>query len=80
MLDGAGEVGHGLHQLAKTLFDALGNYDLAFARQQLYRAHFAHVHAYRVGCAARFVFHGSEGGGRFGGGNIIGAGVAFVVE
>ncbi len=48
---------HG-HQAA---FDALGNFDFAFARQQLYRAHFAHVHAHRVGGAAELAVHRGKG-------------------
>jgi hypothetical protein len=38
----------------EALLDALGDADLAFARQQLDRAHFAHVHAHGVGGAAEF--------------------------
>ena len=36
----------------QAVLDALGDLDLAFARQQLDRAHLAHVHAHRVGGAA----------------------------
>ncbi len=38
----------------QALFDPLGDLDLAFAGQELDRAHFAHVHAHRVGRAAEF--------------------------
>src|SRR5262249_46771055 len=37
----------GDHRLAAGL-DALGNGDLALARQKLHRAHFAQVHAHRI--------------------------------
>src|SRR5262249_57758888 len=36
------------NQRFTTGFDALGNGDLAFARQQLHRAHFAQIHAHRI--------------------------------
>jgi len=42
-------------------FDALGDLDFALARQQLDRAHLAHVHAHRVGGAAEL---GVDGGQR----------------
>ena len=38
----------------EAFLDALGNADLAFARQELNRAHLAHVHAHRIGGAAEF--------------------------
>ncbi len=36
----------------QALLDALGDADLALARQQFHRAHLAHVHAHRIGGAA----------------------------
>jgi len=56
----------GLHHGLQAAFDALGDFDFAFARQQLDRAHFAHVHAHRVGGAAEFAVHrGQRGFGGF---------------
>ena len=46
--------GDGLGGLAHAVLDALGEVDLALAREQLDRAHLAHVHAHRVGGAAEF--------------------------
>ena len=40
--------------LVQAIFDALGNLDLALARQQLDRAHLPHVHAHRIGRTAEF--------------------------
>ncbi len=48
----AGRNGH--HHVLQAVFNALGDLDLAFARQQLDRTHFAHVHADRIGGAAEF--------------------------
>ena len=77
LLDGAGVVGEGRHQLADTFFDALGDHDLAFAGKQLNGAHFAHVHAYGVGGASGFCFHGGECRSGFCRGDVIGRAVAF---
>ncbi len=50
----------------QTLFDALRDANLAFARQQFHGAHFAHVHAHGVGGASEFrVEIGECGGGLF---------------
>ena len=46
------------HQLANALFNPLGNDDLAFTCQKLYRTHLAHVHAHRVGGASGFLLDG----------------------
>ena len=52
----------------QAFLDALGDADFAFARQQLHRAHLAHVHAHRVGGAAELgVERGQRGGGFFDG-------------
>jgi hypothetical protein len=40
--------------VAQAVLDALGDLDFAFAREQLDRAHLAHVHPDRVGRAAEF--------------------------
>jgi hypothetical protein len=48
----------------EAFLDALGDADLALARQQFDRAHLAHVHAHRIGGAAEF---GIERGQRRGG-------------
>ncbi len=55
----------GFHHGHQAAFDALGNLDLALAREQLHRAHLAHVHAHRVGGAAKFRIDGGQRG--FGG-------------
>ena len=47
--------------MLEAVFDALGDFDLAFAGKQLDRAHFAHVHADRVGGAAEFGVDGRQG-------------------
>ncbi|MNS82329.1 hypothetical protein D3C72_1160700 [compost metagenome] len=52
------------HHVLQAGLDALGDLDFAFAREQLDRAHFAHVHAHRVGGAAELGVH--RGQGRFG--------------
>ncbi|MCY1515121.1 hypothetical protein D9M68_496970 [compost metagenome] len=62
--DGGGGGRNGFHHGHQAAFDALGDFDFAFARQQLDRAHFAHVHADRVGGAAEFAVH--RGQSRFG--------------
>jgi hypothetical protein len=55
--------------LVEAFLDALGDGDFAFARQQLDRAHLAHVHAHGVGGAAAFgIERGQRGRGFFGGG------------
>ena len=72
MFDSARKVGHRLHKLAQTFFDALGDDDLTFAREKFYRAHFAHVHADRVGGAAGLVLNGGKGGCGFGSCYVVG--------
>ena len=61
----------GAHRV-ETFLDALGDADFAFARQQLDRAHLAHVHAHRVGGAAELGVDGGERGGGFFGGFFVG--------
>ncbi len=59
--------------LVEAFLDALGDRDLALARQQLNRAHLAHVHAHRIGRAADFgVDRREHGDGFFGRGVVIG--------
>ncbi|OIQ91558.1 hypothetical protein GALL_264960 [mine drainage metagenome] len=60
--DGGGRGGNGQHHLAQAFLDALGDDDLAFAREQFDRTHLAHVHAHRVGGAAEFRIHGRQRG------------------
>ncbi len=59
--DRGGAGGDRLHHMLETVLDALGDLDFAFARQQIDRAHFAHIHTNRVGGAAEF---GIDGGKR----------------
>jgi hypothetical protein len=62
--DGGGAGGDRLDHVAQPIFDALGDLDLAFAREQLDRAHLAHVHAHRIGGPAEFgVERGNRGFG-----------------
>ena len=57
----------------EAFLDALRDRDLALAREQLDRAHLAHVHAHRVGGAAELGVHrGGERGGGFLGGVFVG--------
>ena len=65
-------MGDGAHHLTDPFLDALGDLDLAFTGQQLHGAHFAHVHAHRVGGAADVAVHGGESGGGFLGGSLVG--------
>src|SRR3989449_3391322 len=51
-----------LDHVAQAFLDALGDLDLALAREQLDRAHLAHVHAHRVGGAAELGIHRGERG------------------
>ena len=55
--------GNRLHHVFQAAFDTLGDLDLAFAGQQRDRAHFAHVHADRVGGAAEVGVDGRQRGG-----------------
>ena len=49
-----------LDHVLQAVLDALRDLDFAFARQQLDRAHLAHIHAHRVGGAAEFGIDGGE--------------------
>src|SRR3989449_5664850 len=49
-----------LDHVAQAFLDALGDLDLALAREQLDRAHLAHVHAHRVGGAAELGIRSEE--------------------
>lgn len=62
LVDGgrAGRDGH--DHVLQAVFDALGDFDFAFARQQFHRAHFAHVHTHGVGSAAEIRIHGGQRG------------------
>ena len=75
LLDRSGKIGDRSHGFPDAFLDPLGNLDLAFTRQQFHRAHFAHIHAHRVGRASRFGFHRREGGYRLVG-DFVGLGVA----
>ena len=48
------KVRHVIFNLVEAVLDALRNLDLALARQQLDRAHLAHVHTHGIGRAAEF--------------------------
>ena len=51
-----------LDHVLQAVFDALGDFDFTFARQEFDRAHLAHVHAHRVGGAAEFGIDGRQRG------------------
>src|SRR5471030_270088 len=57
-----------LYHVFQAIFDAFGDLDLAFARQQLDRTYFAHIHAHRIGGAAEVGVDRRQGrlGGRLG--------------
>ena len=73
-------MGNSSHHIADTFLDALGNNDFPFTGQQLNGAHFTHVHAYRVSCAAGVRFDGGQCSRGFGSGGLVGRGVAFSPE
>jgi hypothetical protein len=50
--------GDGVDALPNAVLDALGEVDFVFAGEQIHGTHFAHVHANRVGGAAKLAFHG----------------------
>src|SRR5690606_39890884 len=56
------EAGQRGAHLVQAFLDALGDGDLAFAGQELDRAHLAHVHAHRVGGAAALAIERGQGG------------------
>ena len=47
-------VRHGVLDLVEPVFDALGDFNLTLARQELNCTHFAHVHSNRIGCSPKF--------------------------
>ena len=53
----------GGQHLVLAVFDALGDLQFTLARQQFHRAHFAHVHAYRIGGSAEFAVDAGQGRG-----------------
>ena len=69
--DGARKVRRGGEHVAYAFFDALGNGDFAFPREQFHGAHFAHIHAHGVRGAAGFGLDGGQGRGRFLGGQLV---------
>ncbi len=69
-------MGNGGHHIANAFLDALGNDDFALASQQLYGAHFAHVHANRIRSAAGVGLNSCQSGSGFSGGGFVSGGVA----
>ena len=55
----------GEHHVLQAVFDALGDFDFAFARQKFDRPHFAHVDAHGVRRAAEFAVDRRKGGFSF---------------
>ena len=68
------EMHHVVLHLVEAVLDALGDFDFALARQQLDRAHLAHVHAHRVGRATELGVNAGESRFGFLGGIVIGGG------
>ncbi len=61
---GGREVGQREHHLRQAFLDTLGDPDFALSVEQLDRAHFAHVHAHRIGRAAELrIQRGQRGRG-----------------
>ncbi len=49
----------GGQSLARAFFNTLGNFDFAFAGQQIHSAHFTHIHTHRIGGTAKLIVHGA---------------------
>ena len=58
--DRRGAGGDRLDHVLEAFLDALGDLDFAFAGEELDGAHFAHVHAHRVGRATEFGVHAGK--------------------
>ena len=64
--DGRGTRGNGLNHVLQAFFDTLGDLDFFLAREQIHRAHFAHVHTHRIGGTTKFrIDRGERGLGFF---------------
>ncbi len=74
VVDSAREVSDGAHDFTDAFLDTLGDFDLAFAGQQLDGTHFAHVHAHRVGRAADIGFNCRQRSSGFFGRGFVGVG------
>ena len=46
--------------MLQAVFDTLGDFNFAFAGQQFYRAHFAHVHTHWISRATKVGIHGGQ--------------------
>jgi hypothetical protein len=57
-VNGGRTSGNSHHHVLQAVFDTLGDFNLALARQQLHRPHLAHVHAHRVCGATEVGIHG----------------------
>ncbi|CRM93575.1 hypothetical protein [Pseudomonas sp. 22 E 5] len=75
MVNRAREVRDCAHHFTDALFDTLGDFDFAFACQQLDGTHFTHIHAHRVGGTTDIGLHSSQRGCRFFSGSLVGIGV-----
>ncbi len=51
-----------IQNVADAFFYSFCDDNLAFAGQQFYRTHFAHIHADRVCCSASLIFYGHQRG------------------
>ena len=50
------------HDFTDAFLDSLGDFDFAFASQQLHCAHFTHIHAHRVSGPAYVAFDSGQSG------------------
>jgi len=71
----AREVRNGAHHFTDTLFDTLGDFDFAFACQQLDGTHFTHIHTHRVSRATDVGLYRCQRGSGFFSGCLVGIGV-----
>ncbi|MNI52605.1 hypothetical protein D3C73_1074010 [compost metagenome] len=74
MVNRAREVRDSAHHFTDAFLDTLGDFDFAFAGQELDRTHFAHIHAHRVGRAADIGFNGRQRSSGFFGRSFVGVG------
>src|SRR5450830_1749125 len=74
VINRAGEVRNCAHHFTDAFLDTFGDFDFAFTCEQLYRTHFAHIHAHRVSSATDVGFHGRQRSRCFFGSGFVGIG------
>ncbi|MNQ65753.1 hypothetical protein D3C85_802180 [compost metagenome] len=75
MINRAREVRDCAHHFTDALFNTFGDFDFAFTCEELYRTHFAHVHAHWVGGTANVGLDRCQRGGCFFRSGLVGIGV-----